>query len=277
MTTKTELTRVSPRISDEASVSNADVFDAEEPLITFYRAFPSALPAMRADRSALGTLPAKAYQYCEAVCAASGYGWYAFPAADIQIWFDGVDLHRAVNDSWEKLDIHYLSGADEWWNTHCPDYLDDLEPPFVTSLGVPGFVQIWSGLLVETQPNWSVHVRPIANVEGTRQFFCFEGIVETDVYGPAPLFINLKIQDTREPVLISANEPLFMVQPVHRASYSKKLLGKYTEHDIADKSGERAMTAEKWAGYRNTVRKIDPRLDDHKLGQYASKQRKRTK
>lgn len=232
---------------------------------------------MRADRSALGTLPAKAYQYCEAVTAASGFGWYVFPAAEVQFWFDGVDVHWAVNDKWEKLTIEYLPDSDSWWKPNCPDALADKEPPFVTAIGVPGFVQIWSGLLVETARDWSVLVRPLANVPPSREYFCFEGIVETDRYSPAPLFINLKLQVTGEAIVLPADKPLFQVQPVRRESYARQTLSKFDNRDIKVESTNGGLTGAQWAGYVGTVRAVDPRLDNHEIGQYAKKSRKRDK
>jgi len=67
-----------------------------------------------------------------------------------------------------------------------------------------------------------------------------------------------------------------MVQPVHRSSYSRAST-RYHEINIADSSDENGMSISDWEGYRNTVRTVDPRLDDHKLGQYAAARRKRGK
>ena len=62
------------------------------PIATFYRLACSALMPMRADRSALGTLPTAALQYCEAITSASAFGWYAFPPIDFHVQYDGTNF-----------------------------------------------------------------------------------------------------------------------------------------------------------------------------------------
>lgn len=252
----------------------------DNPLIKFYQAYPDSLLPMRADRTALGTIPAQAYQYCEAVTTASAFGWYAFPASSLTLNFDGVDVYLVDADGRQsKFSVLQLPGMDDWWNSHCPAHLCDMAPPFITNLGIPGFVQIWSGLLVETRKDWSMLVRPIANAPRSNQFFCFEGIVETDRYSPAPLFINLKLQVTNTPIEFSNMDPLFQIQPIHRNCYSKKNLTNFETTSIAAGRGANnaGMTDLDWQSYSKTVRNIDPRTDDHKTGQYATRTRKRGK
>ena len=245
-----------------------------QPLISFYTAYPDSLPPMAADRSALGSIPSQAYQYCEAVTTASAFGWYAFPAAPCTLIFDGVDVYLLEDGEKRKFSALQLDGMDQWWNKHCPADLHDMAPPFITNLGIPGYVQIWSGLLIESRKNWSTLIRPIANAPISNQFFCFEGIVETDSYSPAPLFVNLKLQVTHTPIEFSHLEPLFQIQPIHRNCYSKKSLNNFVRTKISNRE---EMTASHWQRYANTVRHIDPRDGDHKTGQYAIGARKRSK
>ncbi len=251
---------------------------AADPVITFFKAYPETLPAMSADRSALGTIPAQAYQYCEAMTTASAFGWYAFPAADLQLWFDGVDIYRAHGDEWHRLASEQLPGMEHWWNPNCPDHLADMAPPFVTSLGIPGYLQIWSGLLVSTRKNWSILVRPLANAQKSNQLFCFEGIVETDHFQPAPLFINLKLLVTNTIINISAHEPLFQVQPLHRDCYSRDTLNASDHRNISmDQPDSAGMTDLDWGGFQKTIRSADPGNDMHSAGQYATTTRKRAR
>lgn len=242
------------------------------PNISFVHAYPHALPAMRADQSALGSMPTSAFQYCEAMRTASGFGWYIFPAMSVELLFDGVDTYIAHGSEWERLTSEGLPEIESWWNPYCPEYLVDMAPPFISAIGVPGYIQIWSGLLVQTAKDWSALIRPLANVKNTSQFFCFEGIVETDHYAPAPLFINLRLQTTNAVIEIRADEPLFQVQPVHRASYDAQNLNAFTHRTLSDE-----MTDEDWAGYRRTIRTANPIEDDHSVGQYAVELRRRSK
>jgi hypothetical protein len=72
-------------------------------IVKFHRVDLSAVPPLRGDKSALGTLPAAAFQYCEPVRTASSFGWYVFPPQDISLVWDGVDIFYADEGEWRPL------------------------------------------------------------------------------------------------------------------------------------------------------------------------------
>jgi hypothetical protein len=59
-------------------------------VITFHRFIPQSRPPMRADRSAGGTLPTRAFRYCEPVASASAFGGYLFPPINFTVVWDGT-------------------------------------------------------------------------------------------------------------------------------------------------------------------------------------------
>lgn len=59
------------------------------PLATFFRLLPECRLPMRADRAAAGTMPTRAYRYCEAMTSASAFGWYVFPPITFSLMWDG--------------------------------------------------------------------------------------------------------------------------------------------------------------------------------------------
>jgi len=76
---------------------------------------------MPADRSALGTLPASAHQYCDAVTRASGNGWYVFPLFDVDFLFDGKQVTFSLDgDAWEPLDSFQLTALETEWDERAP-------------------------------------------------------------------------------------------------------------------------------------------------------------
>jgi hypothetical protein len=247
--------------------------------VTFHRIFSAAPSPLRGDRAALGTLPTAAHQYCEPVRLASSYGWYIFPPVDIRLIWNGVDVFYAVGDEWRELTSIGLDDAfaDEW-DAHAPEDLKGCWPPFMTALFVPGIVQIWSGLLIRTAADWSVIIGPAPNLLHSRNFSCFEGIVETDEFKPCPLFINLKLLATDREISFNREKPLFFVRPVKRECYSEAALRHAEFEGLAprtDKGG--SMTAEDWNGYRGTVRKIAAAESDYHPGAYAAGRRRRAK
>src|SRR5690242_14959889 len=93
------------------------------PHVTFYRLIKSARFPQRADRSAAGSLPTRAFRYCEAATTAAAFGYYVFPPLNFSLMWDGNDI------SWT------WDGVDEWYPLRSVQYpgfrdeFDSLAPP----------------------------------------------------------------------------------------------------------------------------------------------------
>jgi Family of unknown function (DUF6065) len=239
--------------------------------LRFHRLIQSARLPQRADRAAAGTLPTRAYRYCHAVTTAAGYGWWVFPPMDLQLIWDGHDI------------FWYFDGASDWiplspsaqfpdfsraFDKAAPSSLHGCAPPFLSALPEPGVVQIWTGLMVRTAPEWSVLVRPPANLAAPGGYTLYEGIVETDWWF-GPLFTNLRLTRTHKPVHLKADFPLLQVQPLPREAYSEQILN--AVDTVPDMSG---MTDEDWSAYRATI--VTPTENPRRpFGAYAVTARKR--
>lgn len=244
--------------------------DDEAATVTFHRVYPAAIPPMRADKAALGIIPTMAYRHCEPLRTASAFGWYIFPPEEIFFKWNGADVLHLQDGEWVRLTDAPLPGFADHWNEHAPDELRDLAPPFITQLPVPGFVQIWSGLLCSTRADWSVLVRPLANMRGSNFYSCFEGVVESDRFRPFPLFINIQLVATDVVIHIPKTVPLFQVQPLMRATYGDEA------HRFEEREGLAAMADADWAGYRKTIR-VGVADEAPEPAQYTAATRKRTK
>ena len=74
-------------------MSRANAEPAAKPkTITFHRLIPGARAPMRADRSAAGSLPTRAFRYCEPATSAAAFGWYVFPPTSLSLMWDGDDI-----------------------------------------------------------------------------------------------------------------------------------------------------------------------------------------
>jgi hypothetical protein len=250
-------------------------------IVTFQRVCPRAMPLLRADTSALGILPTATFQYCEAARSASAYGWYVFPPSDIVLRWDGTDVFLKVEDDWTELSsVHLDADFLAYWAEHAPADLRDRAPPTLTSLFVPGIVQIWSGFFASTAPGWSLLVGPVVNMPQSRAFSCYEAIVETDSFKPWPMFINIKLQSTEREIRLSRMKPLFQVRPVLRECYSGPALNYNELSGLEPRHGTSgSMTAQDWEGYRTTVRSVEPvrAEDDREPGSYGASVRRRRK
>ena len=243
------------------------------PIARFYRLIEQGRPPQRADRSAGGTLPVRAYRYCDAVTSAAGFGWWVFPPTDIQLLWDGHDVfwHCEGLEDWLPLfTAAQFPNQSARFDEAAPADLQGCSPPFLTALADPGAVQIWTGLMVRSAPDWSLLVRAPANLPMPGGYTVFEGILESDRrFGP--LFTNIRLTRTHVPVRLSADFPIVQVQPLPRSVY-----GDETLNAVAFTPTMGAFGAEDWEDYRTNI--VRPNNDPNRgPGAYAIAARKRRK
>jgi hypothetical protein len=241
------------------------------PFITFYKLIPRCPSPQRADRSAGGTLPTRAFRYCDPVTTASAFGWWVFPPIGFSLQFDGTEVIWTYDgtDSWFPLsNAAQFPGFVTHFDNAAPAEIRGYSPPFVTAFMEPGLVQVWSGLIARTAPGWSLLIRPIPNFARSQGYQLYEGIVETDSWF-GPLFTNLRLTRTDAPIDFKPGLPLFHIQPVQRSVYESRMLDEFKVVDQLD-----AWTGEDWDEYRRTV--VAPNLIENRSpGQHAIRLRRR--
>jgi len=242
-----------------------------QPIVQFHRLIEGARLPQRADRSAAGTLPTRAYRYCDAVTGAAGFGWWVFPPMDLQFIWDGEDIFWHFDGAPDWLP---LPGAAQFpdfsdsFDEAAPDALKGCAPPFLSALPEPGVIQLWTGLMARTAEDWSLLVRAPANIPLAGGYCLYEGIVETDRWF-GPLFTNLRFTQTHKPVRLRADFPLLQVQPLPRQAYMDQILNAMeTIPTMAN------MKPEDWAAYQETI--VLPNQEaERAMGSYAVAARKR--
>jgi hypothetical protein len=227
---------------------------------------------MRADPSVLGTLPARGFQYCEALRAASSFGWYAFPPIDFTLLWDGSEVVWTYQGAkaWYRLRSAQFPAFSSYFDRFAPKRLRGLAPPFLTSTWDPSLIQVWTGLFVQSAADWSILVRPPANLPRHEGYHLYEGIVESDRWF-GPLFTNLRLVRTDVPIRFSTELPLIQVQPLHRSTYAEEVSSSFGV--TADLAG---MPPDAWSRYEETI--VKPSLDPARAaGTYAAAVRRRRK
>jgi hypothetical protein len=239
------------------------------PAVTFYGAVPGIRAPMRADASVLGTLPARGFQYCEALRAASSFGWYVFPPIDFTLQWDGSQVLWTFRGakSWYHLTSAQFPGFQAEFDRRAPKHLRGFAPPFLTAIP-GGIVQVWTGLFVESSANWSILVRPPANLPRNLAFDLYEGIVESDRWF-GPLFTNLRLIKTDVPIHFSNETPLVQVQPLQRSTYADEVSNRFgLVRALAE------FPAEAWSRYEESI--VRPNLEPARaVGTYAAEARRR--
>ena len=258
-------------LSEEQEVALAEGSN-ETPLVAFYQLIAKGRAPERADRAAAGTMPTRAYRFCEAMRSASAFGWYLFPPIRFSLmWDGGTDIVWTFEgeEDWFPLKTAQFPGFAAEFDHVAPDSIRGFSPPFLAAFKEPGIVQIWTGLIARSAPGWSLLVRPPANLARSQSYDYFEGIVETDRWF-GPLFTNIRLTRTNAPIEFDPEFPFLQVQPVLRTFCDEKLNAYKV---ISDLSG---LSSLDWEAYRNTV--VSPSSNpDRRNGEYALASRKRRK
>lgn len=242
------------------------------PVVTFYKAIAGCRSPMRADVSVLGTLPSRGFQYCEALRAASSFGWYVFSPIDFTLQWDGSQIiwtYRGAK-AWYPLTSAQFPGYKAQFDRAAPDRLRGFSPPFLTAVPEPGLIQVWTGLMIESAEDWSVLVRPPANLPRNLAYDLYEGIVETDRWF-GPLFTNIRLIKTDVPIHFSTETPLIQVQPLHRSTYAERV-----SNDFGLIANPAEFSDDAWSRYEKTI--VEPNLDPQRpVAAYATSVRRRRK
>ena len=239
-------------------------------LVTFYRIIPSARLPQRADRSAVGSLPTRAFRYCEPATSASAFGYYIFPPIGFKLQWDGNDVMWTWDgaDGWLPLKSVQFPSFQDFFDSVAPQEIREHSQPFLEALQEPGLVQLWTGIVVRTAPDWSLMVRSPINVPRSGAYELFEGIIETDRWF-GPLITTMRLTKTDVPIDFRPDFPLLQVLPLPRNSYAEDTLSNYAlVPDLTQ------LTAGDWDDYYDTV--VRPQVQEVRpRGQYAAAARKR--
>ena len=247
-----------------------DAIAPKPKLVTFHRFIPTARMPQRADRSAAGSLPTRAFRYCEPATSAAGFGYYLFPPIGFSVQWDGHDIMWTFEGAgdWFPLKSAQFPGFSDHFDSIAPAEIKEFSPPFLGALQESGLIQLWTGLVVRTAPGYSLLVRAPANLPRTGGYEAFEGIVETDRWF-GPLITNLRLTKTNVPIDFRPDYPLLQVQPIPRAVYEESNLNNY---EIVPELNQ--LSPEDWDDYYDTVVRPNTQVVRPR-GQYAAAARKR--
>jgi len=239
-------------------------------LITFHRLIPTARLPQRADRSASGSLPTRAFRYCDPSTSAAGWGYYVFPPIAFSLIWDGNEIKWTWDGAaeWLPLKSAQFPNFRELFDSVAPEEIRGYSPPFLGALQESGLVQLWTGLIVRTAPGWSSFVRAPVNVPRSGTYELYEGIIETDRWF-GPLITNMRLAKTDVPIDFRADFPLLQILPVPRQSYDESNLNNY---ELVPELTQ--LSPEDWDDYYDTV--VRPHVQEVRpRGQYAAAARKR--
>lgn len=180
------------------------------------------LPLAPADNDAGGSMPIRAFRYCEPMRQACAFGWHLYPPCDFDLQWNGSGIaFRAwgggMPEPWQPLQPSaWLPGAAEAWDAEAPDALRHMAPPSLTALPEPGTVQISFGVAARIAPDWRLLLRAPANRPHGAGFENAEGMIAAP--DARILFVAVRLTRTDTPIAFRDTTPIAQVQPVPLAA-----------------------------------------------------------
>jgi hypothetical protein len=238
------------------------------PLVTFFRVLPG-LPPRRASKSGAGTIPTRAFQYCEPSRTACGFGYYCFLPFSFDLeWDGGTEALWSYDDreTWFPLTETAFPDSQQVWDAMAPENCRGYCPPFLSLSEVPGMLQIWTGWFARTAPGISLLVRSPANLTRSVGYETLEGIIEYDRWF-GPVFTNLRLTRSGAPIHFDHMWPFLQLQPLPRECYADQLLDRIeVQESIPD---------ELWPHYFDSL--VKPVIHQPERGHYAKGARRRSR
>ncbi len=257
---------------DSGAAPTAKAAVERVPRVTFFRFIPDARMPERADRSAAGSLPTRAFRFCEPVTTASAFGYYIFPPINFSVMWDGHDVVWTYDGcgEWLPLKTAQYPNFVPYFDARVPEEIRGFSPPFIAAMQEPGLLQIWPGMLARTAPGWSLLVRACPNIPRSSGYDLFEGVIETDRWF-GPLFTNMRLTKTDVPITFDIDFPMAQVQPIPRIALEEAALNEFgSVRDLE------SLAPEDWDNFYDAVVRPNVTVAQPR-GHYAVAARKRRK
>lgn len=181
----------------------------------FHRILPIAPDIKLADKSADGTMPARAFAHCEAMRLVSGWGYYLFPPCDISImWcYSNIMARFKVDEEWQLVD-------DDGIRPYMENDMDDVPMPGVVSkIREHGHFQLTFGYMGKSEDDEVGYIiRPAINIAASPVVQFYEGVVNF-ASESKEIFINGRFNVSDHEFMLRRDTPMFQVCPVRFDSF----------------------------------------------------------
>jgi hypothetical protein len=196
-----------------------------------WKLHPDGMRVEAADKTVKGTANTAATKWCRPYSQANSLGWYLYPPTDLDVLWKGSNKfeYRHISE-YNDYDYHFVRNL-----IRAEDEVDPNKwsPPggrtkFTWGDADEGVVQIWSGLILKTPPDWCLQIRSPINCELPHRLYNIgpicsiqEGVLETD-WMQYDIWVNIQFHVRNKWVYFRRNQklPLAQLIPIHRDSLS---------------------------------------------------------
>lgn len=189
--------------------------------LKIWQIHPKASRVEVAEKTCKGTANAAGVKWCGPYSSANRMGFWIYAPIDFDFICDNGNYKVNMLEEFSDEDYKIVKSLEK------PEDNFDLERWMIPGVGRTKFtwgaveknvVQIWTGLIFKTPPEWSLLIRSPINFPKTN-FFVMEGILETE-WLQYDIWINL-VCPIDQVVSIRKEMPLAHLIPIHRDSFDE--------------------------------------------------------
>jgi hypothetical protein len=183
-------------------------------------------------------------KWCMPYKIVNSTGFWVYTPVDMEItWHGGSDFTYKIFDKYSDEDYFKIG------NLLRAKDLKDFErwsnfgvgrTKFTFGSVDVGVVQIYTGCIFKTSPNWCLQIRSPVNFPVRQQVSVMEAILETD-WLQYDIWINLVFHQTKKPLLLKKDDsiPIAHLVPVHRQTFTSEWNLEFHEmNNLTDESSD---------------------------------------
>ena len=195
--------------------------------LTIYKTHPKACRIEKAEKTLKDTADKNGIKWCMPYKIANQTGFWIYPPIDFEItWHGGKDFTYKNYEEYDDSDygiIHSMLRAPDLVKSEKWNMMGVGRSKFTYGLVEAGIVQVYTGCIFKTPPNWCLQIRSPINFTERQPYFVMEGMLETD-WMQYDIWINLVFTQKFKPLRFRPDDitPIAQLVPIHRQSFTSE-------------------------------------------------------
>ena len=195
--------------------------------LEIYKTHPKACNVVKAEKTLKDSADKNGIKWCMPYKIANQMGYWIYPPVDFEItWHGGKDFTYKNYEEYDDSDYGIISSllrAPELTKLEKWCSVGTGRSKFTYGLVEAGVVQVYTGCIFKTPPNWCMQIRSPINFPERQPYYIMEGILETD-WMQYDIWMNLVFTQKYKPIRFkpSDNTPIAQLVPIHRQSFTSE-------------------------------------------------------
>jgi hypothetical protein len=195
--------------------------------LTVYNTHPKACKIRKAEKTLSENADKNGIKWCMPYKIANQLGFWIYPPIDFEItWHGGKDFTYKNYEDYDDSDygiVHGMLRTPELIKSEKWNHTGTGRSKFTYGLVEEGIVQVYTGCIFKTPPNWCLQIRSPVNFPERQHYYIMEGMLETD-WMQYDIWMNVVFTQKFKPLRFRPDDktPIAQLVPVHRQTFTSE-------------------------------------------------------